>query len=131
MRSKMMSAAACLAACWGTAAAAQPVPETVVTGEIEQAPLRDDAELVSTVVRYSDLDLASAAGVDALHRRVHRAATRICVDPNPQPLELRQAGLTCRDGAIAGAQDQVAAAIAGHGNPNRLASVSLVVRAAR
>ena len=131
MTSKMMSAAACLAALWGTAAAAQPVPETVVTGEIEQAPLRDDAELVSTVVRYSDLDLASAAGIDSLHRRVHRAATRICVDPTPQPLELRQAGLTCRDGAIAGAQDQVAAAIAGHGNPNRLAAASLVVRAAR
>ena len=131
MRSTLMSAAAGLAACWGTAAAAQPVPETVVTGEIEQARLRNGEERVSAVVRYADLDLASQAGVDALHGRVHRAATRICVDPNLQPLTFRQAGLDCRDDAIASAQDQVAAAIAGYGNPNRLAAAALVIRVRR
>ncbi len=133
MRSKIASAAVCLAAfSGGAAAAAQPVPETVVTGEIQRAPaLRYGEELVSATVRYGDLDLASPAGVEALHGRVYRAATRLCIEPGLQTLDWRRAGLACRDGAIAGAQDQVALAIADYGNPNRLASASLVIRVAR
>ena len=132
MRQIIASAAVGLAACLsGTAAFAQPVPETVVTGELRSEPLRYGEELVTAAVHYGDLDLASAAGVDALHNRVRRAATRICIDPGPQPLDWRQAGIACRDGAIAGAQDQVAAAIAGYGTSGRLASASRVIRIAR
>jgi len=132
MRSKLASAAVCLAACWGgSSAAAQPVPETVVTGEIEQTPLRYGEEMVSVEVRYGDLNLGDRAGVDVLHRRVYRAATRICVDPGVQPLEWRLADLACRNDAIAGAQGQIAAAIADYGNPNRLAAAALVIRVAR
>lgn len=132
MRSKIASAAVCLAACWsGTAASAQPVPETVVTGEMQPAPLRYGEELVSAVVRFGDLDLSTSAGIDALHGRVHRAATRICMEPGLQPMSWRQAGLVCRNDAVAGAWDQVAAAIADYGNPARLAAASLVIRVAR
>ena len=132
MRSKIASAAVCLAALWGTAASAQPEPETVVTGDVEASQaLGYGEELVSAVVRYGDLDLDDAAGVATLHARVHRAATRLCVEDGPQPLEWRLAGRTCRDGAIAGAQNQVAEAIADFGNPNRLASAALVIRVAR
>jgi len=130
MRSKFASAAVCVAAFSGAAAAAQPVPETVVTGEAQPA-LRYGEERVSAVVRYGDLDLGSTAGVEALHGRVYRAATRICIEPGLQPLDWRRAGLACRDGAIAGAQEQIALAIADRDNPNRLASASLVIRAAR
>ena len=130
MRRKIAFAAVALAACWGGAAAAQQVPETVVTGESSRA-LRDGEELVSAVVHYADLDLSNPAGIEALNGRVYRAATRICIEPGPQPLQWRQVGITCRDGAVAGAQSQIALAIADSGNPNRLASASLVIRAAR
>ena len=131
MRHTIASAAVALAASLGTAAAsAQPIPETVVTGEA-QPELRYGEERVSAVVRYGDLDLGSSAGVEALHGRVYRAATRLCIEPGLQTLDWRRAGLACRDGAIAGAQGQIAIAIADHGNPNRLASASLVIRVAR
>ena len=131
MRSKIAAAAVCLAASL-VAPAALAQPETVVTGQFRPEPaLAYGEELVTAIVRYGDLDLASAAGVDALHGRVHRAATRLCVEPGPQPLEWRLAGMTCRDDAVAGAQDQVAAAIAGYGTSGRLASAALTVRRAR
>lgn len=131
MRRKIASAAAALAAlCSAAAAAAQPVPETVVTGDSERS-LRYGEERVSAVVHYGDLDLGSAAGIAALHGRVYRAATQICIEAGPQPLAWRQVGIACRDGAVAGAQSQIAIAIADSGNPNRLAAASLVIRAAR
>lgn len=133
MRSKIASAAVFMAALSSPAAlAAQPEPETVVTGEHRSEPaLRYGEERVSAVVHYGDLNLANAEGIDTLHGRVRRAATRLCVEPGLQPLEWRAAGMACRDGAIAGAQDQIALAIAGYRTSGRLASASLRVRAAR
>lgn len=42
------------------------------------------AEMLSEVVRYHDLDLATDADAAKLHRRIHRAARRVCnVDASP------------------------------------------------
>ena len=122
MSSKIAFAAAALAACWGgAAAAAQPGQETVVTGE----------PLPTAIVRYGDLDLARGSGVAALHARVRRAAGEVCPVSASQVVGWRMVGAACRRDAIAGAQDQIAAAIAGHGDPARLAAAALVIRIAR
>jgi UrcA family protein len=67
-------------------------------------------------VYYSDLNLASPSGVNQLNARVHRAATKLCIENGVQPLARVMAGKVCRDDAIAGAADQVQMAIARFGN---------------
>ena len=133
MKRMITSAAVCLAACLsGTAALAQPDQETVVTGAAQPAPaLGHGRDRITATVRFGDLDLASAAGAAVLHGRVYRAATRLCIRPDLQPVSSVQAGFACRDNAIAGARDQIAAAIEGRGNAGRLAAASLVITAAR
>jgi UrcA family protein len=121
MRSKYASAAVCLAAGLSATAAAAQEHETVVTGEARPTAL----------VRYGDLDLGREAGVAALHARIYRAATGLCMDSGSQVMGWRLAGTTCRSSAIAGARDQVEAAIAGYGNPARLAAAAMVIRLAR
>lgn len=67
-------------------------------------------------VHYSDLNLASPAGVDQLNARVYRAATKLCIENGVQPLAVVLAGKACRNQAITGAADQVQMAISRFGN---------------
>lgn len=67
-------------------------------------------------VYYSDLNLASPSGVNQLNARVHRAATKLCIEDGVQQLARVMAGKTCRDNAISGAADQVKLAISRFGN---------------
>jgi UrcA family protein len=67
-------------------------------------------------VHYSDLNLASPAGVDQLNARVYRAATKLCIENGVQPLAVVLAGKSCRNQAITGAADQVQMAISRFGN---------------
>lgn len=117
---KIATAAACVAACLsGAAAAAQP--ETVVTG----------TNMPTAVVRYGDLNLDSPAGIAALNDRVHRAATRLCIEPGLQPAQWLGASLACHRDAVASARPQIDAAVASYAGSGQLASAALVIRAAR
>jgi UrcA family protein len=62
-------------------------------------------------VSYADLDLASAAGVARLERRIAAAADRLCVGIGVEQLAARLDGLACRDAAIAAAAPQVRRAV--------------------
>ena len=55
----------------------------------------------SITVRYSDLNLATASGVDALYHRISKAASNVC--PNPDIRDLTAASLAkqCQVEAIA------------------------------
>ena len=86
----------------------------------------------SVRVSYADLNLATAIGQDRLDRRVAFAAKVAC-DLGETSSELRLASLTqtCRDGAIAGVQPQLAAAItsARRGTVTVLDGAALIVTA--
>jgi len=49
----------------------------------------------SRIVSYDDLDLSTAAGVKALHRRLGHAANQICLDATG-PAPAASVGATCR-----------------------------------
>lgn len=119
---KIATAAACMAACLsGAAAAAQPDRETVVTG----------TNMPTAIVRYGDLNLDAPAGIAALNERVHRAATRLCIEPGLQPAQWMGASLACHRDAVASARPQIDAAIASYAGSSQIASAALVIRAAR
>jgi len=40
-----------------------------------------DGQFRSETVRYSDLNLSTSAGVEALYQRIHAAARRVCEQP--------------------------------------------------
>lgn len=78
-------------------------PETVVRGE------RSD-EIPVAYVKYRDINLGSAEGVDALRARVRRAANAMCIERGTVDLARQFAGWRCRDAAIASAEPQIASA---------------------
>jgi UrcA family protein len=69
------------------------------------------ADLVVTAptarVHYADLNLASAAGVAKLERRVAAAADRLCAGIGIEQLAARLDGIACRKETIARAEPQV------------------------
>jgi UrcA family protein len=70
----------------------------------------EDAPTVS--VRYSDLNLASKAGVAALHQRIARAADQVCGSADSRDLAANAAINACRQRAVSDATvraDDVAA----------------------
>ena len=42
---------------------------------------RADEDARSETVKFADLDVSTQAGVEALYRRIHAAAQRVCVQP--------------------------------------------------
>ncbi len=91
-----------------------------------QAPLLVTGSAAPTkIVSYRDLNLASDDGVAQLNRRIGRAATRLCIDPNPQHLSAVMLGRACADDAVASTAPQVSAAIANFGKAE-LASASMI-----
>lgn len=62
------------------------------------------------VVRFDDLNLANAKGVQLLERRIESAARRVCgySDARGFSLIVRREVSTCMDNALASARQQVA-----------------------
>jgi UrcA family protein len=69
------------------------------------APLSDAPP--SVAVRYDDLNLASSAGVEALYRRIARAARAVCPDEHSREMAVVSASERCQANAVAEAVRQV------------------------
>ena len=69
----------------------------------------------STEVHYSDLNLASPAGAEALKVRVARAAKRVCTVDGDKSLSRAAEARKCADLALARAMPQVELALANAG----------------
>jgi UrcA family protein len=57
-------------------------------------------EANSFTVRYSDLNLNTAAGATVLYQRIHRAAKDVCGEVDAQSLKVAAAVKACEDQAI-------------------------------
>lgn len=76
----------------------------VTTGSFAAAP----SDQPSTVtVRYGDLNLDTAAGVDTLYHRISSAARAVCHDENSRDLAIVAAVKHCQENAIAQAVHEV------------------------
>jgi UrcA family protein len=109
------------------AAAALAAATALVVPTVSQA-----ADLSSATVSYADLDLGSAAGADALQRRITFAARVVCGYEDSRQYDVVIATNACRGGAIQGAQPAFEAAIAAARHPSVTvgeAATSLVVKA--
>lgn len=95
-----------------------------VTTPAHAAEVRAPAVLVATV-RYDDLNLRTAAGVERLNGRVRAAAERLCIEPGVKGLDAGLAGIECRDALIAAAAPRVRAAVAGRGSDYAANAVTL------
>ena len=69
------------------------------------APASDASSGVK--VRYGDLNLATAKGVDDLYRRIARAAREVCPDPYSRDLDVVAASQRCQAESIARAVAEV------------------------
>lgn len=65
----------------------------------------------SRIVSYGDLDLSTAAGVKALHRRLGHAANQICLDSSG-PAPAASVSATCRAEAWGNARAKAKSVIA-------------------
>jgi UrcA family protein len=65
------------------------------------------ADALSVSVKYSDLDLSSANGVDRLYRRIESAAREVCPDIYSRDLGIASAGRHCEAEAISAAVSRV------------------------
>jgi UrcA family protein len=72
-------------------------------------------------VSYADLNLADAAGMGRLNRRVLTAATRLCIKTGLQPVSEEMSDQACKRSAIDGANEQIKLAAANFGK-NQLAA---------
>lgn len=92
------------------------VPMTVIAAGLFGASLPAAAQAAtagetrSRLVTYSDLDLATAQGQDALDARLRRAAARVCpASPGPHPLAADDDAQACYRQALEQARAQFAA----------------------
>ena len=83
-----------------------------LTGPAFAAEVNAPATVVATV-RYDDLNLRTAAGVERLNARIRAAADRLCIEPGVKGLDSRLAGIECRDALIAAAAPRVRSAVEG------------------
>src|SRR5438309_8877728 len=67
--------------------------------------------VVAATVRYDDLNLRSAAGIERLNARIRAAADRLCIAPGVKGLDASLAGLECRDALIEAAGSRVKAIV--------------------
>jgi UrcA family protein len=68
-------------------------------------PFSDEAP--SVTVRYDDLNLDTSTGVDALYRRISKAARQVCPDAHSRDLEVVAASERCQANAVAQAVREV------------------------
>lgn len=95
------------------AIAAVAVASLLVVPTVSQA-----AQSNSVSVTYADLNLASERGASVLERRIEIAARTVCEIEDSQLIRLQKATLSCRNGAISGAQPAFNAALAAARNPS-------------
>jgi UrcA family protein len=88
------SIAICLAALAASAAFSAPAAAA------EAAP-------ASVAVSYADLDLTVPADAARLDQRIEAAAEDLCAKPDIRDLKAMSAWQACKDGAVAGAQEQL------------------------
>jgi UrcA family protein len=117
---KLTLAAAVLAATATPAFAENSGDDTVVTGD------RQDA--VSIKVYYSDLNLASDKGVQRLERRVRSAARQICITSGVKPLGIWALENQCFEGAMSGAEPQIAEAVRNYGTPMAMGASAIELK---
>lgn len=82
-------------------------------------PLPASAQAPTRVVRFDDLNLASAQGRAVFDRRVQAAIVDVCGDPGSQDLQLSIIQKTCQRKARAAADAQMLAI----GRPDRVLAV--------
>lgn len=81
------------------------------------------ADGMSTTVRFGDLDLATDAGVAALHSRIRHAATQVCGgEVDQRDLTASRIAGACRAVAMASAEPQVQLAMAAARGDRQLAA---------
>lgn len=83
---------------------------------------------VSMQISHADLDLNSAAGAEALRKRVAKAAHRLCfqsINKGKLSISQREEATKCRDEAMRATSPQVELAIARAGT-ERLAAASVI-----
>jgi UrcA family protein len=61
----------------------------------------------SVTVRYDDLNLRTAEGVNALYRRISKAARAVCPDEHSRDLNVVAASERCQENAVAQAVREV------------------------
>jgi UrcA family protein len=90
-----------------------PVAAALAFSSLSHATTTIDRQtgVLSVVVKYGDLDLATKDGISKLHARLRGAAKQVC-----SPLDSRVLGL--RDQYDACVSDAVKRAVADVGNPN-------------
>jgi len=59
-----------------------------------------DTDVLSTTVRYADLDLSTDSGMHTLYRRLSAAAARVCPYPSSRDLAAYSAAQACRAQAV-------------------------------
>lgn len=79
------------------------------------------ADVKTTDVRYSDLDLSSAEGRDRLQLRIKQAVKRVCSSPRAFTIEERLDQQNCQKAAYVKAASQSERAIAAYMAKRRLA----------
>ena len=65
------------------------------------------SDVPAIVVNYSDLNLATDAGVSALYRRIVHAASRVCPNPLMNDLIFQERVFECRKQAVTRAIQEV------------------------
>ena len=70
-------------------------------------PAAAETAPASVAVSYADLDLTVPADADRLDQRIEAAAEDICAKPDIRDLKAMAAWQACKDGAVAGAQEQL------------------------
>jgi UrcA family protein len=80
------------------AVAAASAALTVATTSFAAQPSSDPP---SVSVRYDDLNLSTAAGVNALYQRISTAARAVCPDVHSRDLGVAAAGERCKASAVA------------------------------
>lgn len=94
-----------------------------MTLAIAAAPASAAAEVqFAREVRYGDLNLATAAGVAQLRRRIAKAARKACGRADGRDLTASQAAAACRRAAISAAAPKVELAAANARSGRKLAA---------
>lgn len=104
-------------ACVATSAGAQP--PLVVTADAIPPP--------TARVSFADLNLDSAAGQERLVRRIHSAASSMCIEAGKQPLETITAQRSCFKTAVSDGIDQMQRVLAARKSGASLASTALTI----
>jgi UrcA family protein len=77
----------------------------------QEAPIVVESGVPTAVVSYADLNLASPAGRFVLERRASHAASNLCIENNPLPIEQVVAQRLCYSAAMSRARIDIERAV--------------------